>query len=188
MAVALSAMTAACAPAVQSATVKVASEPVRAADDAVVVVIVQPESRLRSVGILDGRGQLVAQLDDRSHAVVHVKEGPTVLYAVRENDVASVDRVEGTLVPGRVYYAIVGERPGGVSFEVLSPRSPGGRWAHKDDYLRSTPRLALDGDKVGRVMNELGDPDAIVQAGEAAASKMTPAATASHTFQENDGY
>ena len=97
---------------------------IAAAPDAVTVVVVQPTSRLRAVGIVDGRGQLVGQLDDRCHTVVHVPEGPTVLYAVLENRAETADRLEGTLIAGRVYYATVGPRAGGVALLALEPAQP----------------------------------------------------------------
>jgi hypothetical protein len=179
-------LAASCEPAVPNVTVRTPGA-IAAVPDAVTIVIVQPTTRLRSVGILDGRGQLVGQLDERSHTVVHLPEGPTVLYAVLENRAETADRVEGTLVPGRVYDATVGQRPGGVAFLTLTPRSSDGRWSHKDEYLRTTPRLQMDPQKVMRAVNELGDPEAIIQAGDAYAATLDAAQLAEHTFQENDG-
>jgi len=159
---------------------------IAAVPDAVTVVIVQPTTRLRSVSIVDGRGQLVGQLNERAHTAVRLPEGPTVLYAVRENDAKTADRLEGTLVAGRVYYATVGPRPGGVALLTLNPRSPGQRWSHKDEYL-TTPRVQMDPQRVARAVNELGDPAAIIEAGDAHVARLDPAHLAEHTIQENDG-
>jgi hypothetical protein len=185
-ALAAAALAAGCAPDVQSIAVRTPGA-IAAAPDAVTLVIVQPTTRLRSVGIVDGRGQLVGQLDDRSHTVVRLPEGPTVLYAVVENRAETADRLEGTLVPGRVYYATIDERPGGVAFLALSPRSPDGRWSHKDESLARTPRVQMDPRRVTRAANELGDTDAIVRAGDAHVAGLDAAHAAEHEFQESDG-
>jgi hypothetical protein len=160
---------------------------IAAVPDAVTVVIVQPTTRLRAVTIIDGRGQLVGQLNERAHTAVRLPEGPTVLYAVLENDAKTADRLEGTLVAGRMYYATVGPRAGGVALLALNPRSPDRRWSHKDEYLRTTPRVQMDPQAVGRAANELGDPAAIMQAADAYVSKLDAAGLAEHTIQENDG-
>jgi hypothetical protein len=156
--------------------------------DGVTVVIIQPTARFRSVDIFDGRGQLVGQLRERSHTVVHVPEGPTVLYAALGNDAGTADRLEGTLVAGRVYYATVGPRPGGVALLALNPRSPDGRWSHKGEYLATTKGVQMDPRLVTRAVNELGDPTAILAAGDAYVAKLDAAALAEHSIQETDGY
>jgi hypothetical protein len=178
----------ACAPAVPSITLRTPATPIAADPEKVTVVVIQPTTRLRSVGIVDGRGQLVAQLDDRSHTVFHLPEGPTLLYAVLENKAATADRIEGTLVAGRVYYATVGERPDGVALLALTPRSPGGRWSHKAEYLASTPRLRLDPAEIVRATNELGDTAPILQAGDAHVAALPAAEAAEHAIQESDGF
>jgi hypothetical protein len=179
-------LAAGCAPAIENITIATPGA-VEASPDKVTVVVIQPTTRLRSVCLLDGRGQLVGQLYDRSHTVIRVPEGPTVLYAVLENRVETADRIEGTLVPGRVYYATIGERPGGVAFLTLNPRSPDERWRHKDEYLRTTPRVQVDPTRVTRLMNVLGDPDEIIKVADAYVFKLPPAERAEHEIQENDG-
>jgi hypothetical protein len=177
---------AACEPAVHNITV--ASPGTIAADaNKVTVVVIQPVTRLRSISLLDGRGQLVGQLDDRSHTVVHLPEGPTVLYAVLENRAETADRIEGTLVPGRIYYATVYERAGGVALLALNPRSPGARWSHKDEYLRTTPRVQMDMERITRAVNEIGDPDPIINAAEAYVAGLDASARAEHEIAETDG-
>lgn len=176
-----------CAPDFPNITVETPGT-IAAAPNAVTVVIVQPVDHLRSVNIVDGRGQLVAQLDDRSHTVVHAPEGPTLLYAVLENKAETADRIEGMLIAGRVYYATVGTRPGGVALLALSPRSPDGRWSHKDEYLATTTRVQMDESKVMRAMNELGDAEAITRAGDAYVAKLAAPQLAEHTIQESDGF
>jgi len=186
--VALVACLAGCAPAVQTIVVKAPATPIAPDPEKVTIVVVQPEARLRSVGLVDGRGQLVGQLDERSHTVVHLPEGPTVLYAVVENKAETADRIEGTLMGGRVYYATVGEREGGVALLALNPRSPDGRWSHRNEYLASTPRVAMDPDKVVRAMNDLGDTAALMRAADAYVAKLDPARAAEHVIQESDGF
>ena len=177
---------ASCEPAVHNITVTSPGK-IAARDDKVTVVVIQPSTHLRSIGLLDGRGQLVGQLHDRSHTVIHVPEGPTVLYAVLENRPETADRIEGTLVPGRVYYATVSERPGGVALLTLNPRSPNDRWKHKDEYLRATPRVQMAPEKVTRLANEIGDPDPIIRAAEAYVAGLDAAARVEHEIAETDG-
>jgi len=176
----------ACAPAVPNITVRTPGA-IAAVPDAVTVVIVQPETRLRSVAIIDGRGQLVGQLDDRSHTVIRLPEGPTVLYAVLENRAETADRLEGTLVAGRLYYATVSPRGGGVALLALSPRSPDGRWSHKNEYLSATPRIQMDPERVTRAANELGDTAVIMQTADAYVTQLDDARRAEHEIQESDG-
>ena len=97
------------------------------------IVVVQPTTHFQSVSILDGRGQLVGQLNDRSHTVFQVAPGPVRLYALVENKANMADRIDGTVQPGRVYFVTVSLRWGGVSFLALNQRSPDGRWNQKDD-------------------------------------------------------
>ncbi len=159
---------------------------IEATPDAVTVVVIQPTSRLRSVELLEGHGQLVGQLDEQSHTVLHLHEGPTVLYAVLGPDASTVDRIEGTLIAGRLYYATIAPRPGGVALLALTPRSPD--WSHKREYLASTPRLQIDSRQLTRAVNELGDTDAIIQAGDARAAKLDATQVAAHSIQETDGF
>jgi hypothetical protein len=186
--VALATACLACAPTVPNITVVVSPGKIEAPPNAVTVVILQPTTRLRSVQIVEGHGELVAQLEDRSHAVVRLREGPTVLYAVLGSDASTVDRIEGTLIAGRTYYATVEAREGGVALLALTPRSAGGRWSHKSEDLAATPRLQLDPQKLTRAVNELGDTDAIIRAGDARAAKMDAAQVAEHSLQETDGF
>lgn len=151
------------------------------------IVVIQPSSRLRAVNLIDGHGRLVAQLDDRSHTVVRVTEGPTLLYAVVENRPDTADRLEGTLMSGYVYYATVSERSGGVALVALTPRSPEGRWGHKSEYLAHTPRLELDPESIGRTVNELGNVVPIMEAADARVATMSSAEQAERQYQESDG-
>jgi hypothetical protein len=176
----------ACEPAFHDITVASPGKIEPAAGKATVVVV-QPSTRLRTIALLDGHGQLVGQLGERSHTVVRLPEGPTVLYAVLENQAETADRIEGTLVPGRVYYATVAERPGGVALLALNPRSPDGRWSHRDEYLRTTTRVQMDPQKVVRAANELGDPEAILRAAEVYVAGLDAAGKAEREIAETDG-
>jgi hypothetical protein len=181
-------LAASCGPVVPNITVPT---PGAIPDDSqtVSVVIVQPTSRLVSVNIIDGRGELVGQLRDRSHTLIHVPEGPTLLYAVLDNKAATADRIEGTLVAGRVYYATVGPRPdGGVALLTLNRRSREDRWSHRDEYLAKTPRLQMDPQRVTRAKNELGNAVPIMEAGNAHVEALGAAGLAEHMIQESDGF
>jgi hypothetical protein len=175
-----------CAPVVQSIAVPDTGA-IAAAPETVTVVVVQPGWKQRPVNLLDGRGQLVGQLNGRSHTVVRLSEGPTLLYAVLDRDAATADRLEGTLIRGRLYYAYVGERDGGVELLALNARSGHDRWRHKDEYLTSTPRVQMDTERLTRAVNDLGDPAPIIDAANARVAAMDGAAQAEHAIQENDG-
>jgi hypothetical protein len=179
---------AACGTSSPSVAVRTPAAPIAPDFDKVTVVVVQPESRLRAVSIVDGRGQLVGVLDDWSHTVIRLPEGPTVLYAVVGNHPETADRIEGTLVAGRVYYALIGAREDGLTFVTLSARSPWNRWKHRDAYVTDTPRLAMNPEKVGRAAAELGDPQAIMRAADDRVSKLDTASAAERSFQESDGF
>jgi hypothetical protein len=175
-----------CAPTV--AVVPVSSPGAITADpQKATIVVIQPASKLRAVSLIDGHGRLIGQLDERSHTILRVSEGPTLLYAVVENQPDSADRLEGTLIGGRVYYAIVSARSGGAELLALTPRSPQSRWDHKNEYLARTPRVQLDPDGIGRTVNELGNTVPIMEAADAHVAAMSTAEQAEHQYQESDG-
>jgi hypothetical protein len=186
-AVCAASLVASCAPTVQSIAVptpgRIAPDP-----DKVTVVVIQPGTRLGPVAIVDGRGQLVGQLDDRTHTVLTLPEGPTVLYAVASNRADTADRLEGTLVAGRLYYATVDPRTGGVALLAFTPRSPDERWRHKDEYLATTTRVQMDPQRIVRAANELPDATAVAKAGDTYLATLPPALLAQHTIQESDGF
>jgi hypothetical protein len=176
-----------CGPIVENITVATPGA-ISARENAVTLVVIQPTSHLHSVSLVDGRGLLVGQLDDRSHTVIQVPEGPTLLYAVLDNTATTADRIEGTLLAGRVYYATVDARPGGVALLCLNARSPGDRWSHKRDFLAHTPRVQMDSERISRAANELGSSDAILRAGDAHVTALDAAGIAEHSIPENDGF
>jgi hypothetical protein len=176
-----------CAPSVPNVTVA-SPGPIDAVPTSVTIVVIQSTTSLRSVELIEGHGRLVGQLEGRSHTVVRLPEGPTVLYAVLGKDAATADRIEGTLIAGRVYYATVAARYGGVALLALTPRSPTERWSHKSEALATTTRLQMDPQRVARAVNELGDTDPIIQAGDARAAALDAAELAERSLQETDGF
>jgi hypothetical protein len=180
-------LAAGCGPVVENITVRSPGELV-ADPHAVTIVVIQPASDLHSVNLVDGHGQLVGQLDGRSHTIVRTSEGPTLLYAVLDNRAGTADRLEGTLIAGRVYYATVGPRPGGVALLALTPRSPNGRWSQKAAYLTSTARVEMDGQRLSHAVSQLGVALPIMEAGDAHAAKLDAASAGEHTIQETDGF
>jgi hypothetical protein len=175
-----------CAPTVAVIAIK-SPGPISPDPHKATIVVIQPASNLRAVNLIDGHGRLLAQLDDRSHTVVRVSEGPTLLYAVLENRPDTADRIEGTLLSGYVYYATVSARTGGVSLVTLTPRSPEGRWEHKSEYLAHTPRVELDPDTIGRTVNDLGNVLPIMETADARVTTMSSAEQAERQYQESDG-
>jgi hypothetical protein len=175
-----------CGPAVQNITVATPGT-VAAVPDQATIVIVQPTTHFQSVGILDARGQLIAQLNDRSHTVIQVPAGPVRLYALVENKAGWADRLEGTVVAGKIYYATVGLRWGGVAFLALNMRSPDARWAQKDAYVASTPRVQMDLQKVSLAAGQIGDPAAVFKSADAFNEKLDPPHRAERLIQAEDG-
>jgi hypothetical protein len=154
---ALALVTLACSPAVPNATVKTGNT-LEAVQDAATIVVVQPRTKYKSVSFVDGQGRLLGQLDRRSHTLLRVPPGAVRLYAFWENKAASGDRIEGTVLAGKIYFATIGYRGtvGGIALLALNPRSPDRRWEEKDRYLSSTPRVQLDPARAAEVMQRLG--------------------------------
>lgn len=146
-----------CGPAVPNITVPVVGVSARRSD-AATIVVVQPTTRYKSVSLVDGTGRLLGQLYKRSHTVLRVPPGPVRLYAFWENQFKAGDRIEGSVLAGKVYYATIGYRGtvGGIALLALNPRSPDGRWGEKDRYLSKTPSVQMDPARAPDVMKYLG--------------------------------
>jgi len=175
-----------CGPAVQNISVK-SPAAVAAVPDQATIVIVQPTTMFSPLNILDARGGLLGQLDARSHTVVHVPAGPVRLYAVLEKAAKTADRIDGTVEAGRIYYASVSMRWGGVSFLALNTRSPDARWSKKDQYLSRTARVQMDPQRVALARSELGDPAPVLEKADAFVAKLDAAHRAERTIHAEDG-
>ena len=175
-----------CGPAVPNITLMTPGSPTPAADLATLVVI-QPTTRYMSVSILDANARLLGQLNDRSYTVIQVPAGPVRLYAFWEDQIKAADRVEGTLVAGKTYYATVGLRWGGIAFLALNQRSPDMRWSHKDEYLGKVPRVQMDGARSAEVIQKLGTPPKIFQYADEGVQKMDGPHQAERVIQADDG-
>lgn len=147
----------ACSPAVPNVTVKTGNT-LESVPDAATIVVVQPRTKYRSVSFVDGAGRLLGQLDMRSHTLLRVPPGDVRLYAFWENKTTAADRIVGTVLPGKIYFATVSYRGtvGGIALLALNPRSPDRRWEEKDKYLSSTPRVQLDPARAAEVMQRIG--------------------------------
>lgn len=151
-----------CGPAVHNIAVR-SSASVAPDPAAATIVVMQPSTHYNSVGILDANGTLVGMLNDRSSTIVRVPPGNFRLYALVENQAGWGDRLEGTVEAGRVYYATISMRWGGINFLALNTRSRDDRWSHLSEYLENAPLVAMDPAGVPVATRELGDTHAILQ-------------------------
>jgi hypothetical protein len=109
------------------------------------------------------------------------------LYAVVENRAEWGDRIEGSVLPGKVYYATLSMRWGGVSFLTLTPRSPDQRWSHKDEYLSGTQGVEMDPSKTALAKQQLGDTKSMLTTVDGSVSKFDAAHMAERTIHPEDG-
>ena len=177
-----------CGPVVQYITVPSTASGTPPSDQAN-IVLMQPTTRF-NVNILDARGQLVAQLNDRSRTIVRVPPGPIRLYSIIGNVAEAADRIEGTVQAGRTYYATLSVRGGGfggLAFRALNPRSLDNRWAQRDAYIARTPLIEMDPTKVPIVIRQIGDPAPLLQKIDAKIEKLGPAHRAERTIEPEDG-
>jgi hypothetical protein len=176
----------ACAPAVQNITTPSAAS-VAAIPDQATIVIVQPTTAFQSVNILDARGQLLGQLNQRSRTVVRVPPGPVRFYAIPEKRADWGDRIDGTVLAGRIYYATISVRRGGMSFLALTPRSRDNRWAQREQYVARTPMVEVDPSKVAIAIREIGDPAPMLQKIDAHIEALGAAHRAERVIEPADG-
>jgi hypothetical protein len=142
------------------------------------------------LNILDGHGRLVAQLNDRSRAIVRVPPGPIHLYAIVGNVAEAADRIEGTVQAGRTYYATLGVRGGGfggLAFRALNRRSLDDRWALRDTYISKTPLIEMDPKKIAVATRQIGDPAPLLQKIDAQIEKLSSAHRAERMIEPEDG-
>jgi hypothetical protein len=186
LALVAAALAAGCGPAVQNITVQTPGSPSATPAEATIVVV-QPTTRFQSVNIFDGHGQLVGQLNDRSYTVLQVPAGETRLYAFPENKSEWADRIAGTVQAGRVYYATVSLRWGGISFLALNQRSRDGRWMKKDEYLSASPHVQMDPQRTPLVMGKLGETAHLFDKADAFVQKLDGPHQAERVIQPEDG-
>lgn len=175
-----------CGPAVRNVTVRSAASIAPSASEATIVVV-QPSTRYSSVNILDGQGRLLGQISDRSHTVVRVPPGTLRLYAIPEREASWGDRIDGHVEAGRVYYATIGMRWGGITFLALNPRSRDDRWSHRDEYLGSTPLVEMDLAQVPLAVQELGDTAPLLARVDQNVDRLDEAHREERTIRPEDG-
>jgi hypothetical protein len=159
------------------------------ASDQANIIIVQPTTRLQ-LNILDGDGRLVAQINDRSRAVVRVPPGPVRLYAIPGAVAEAGDRIEGTVLAGRTYYATISVRAGGyggVAFRALNPRSLDDRWAQRHAYIEKTPLIEMDSARIPIAVRSIGDPVPLLRKVDAKVDRLSAAHRAERTIEAQDG-
>ncbi len=151
------------------------------------IVIVQPSTHYSSLSLLDGNGKLLGQLHDRSYTVVNVPPGPIRLYVLPERLLTWGDRIQGEVTAGRVYYATISLRFGGIRFNSLNPRSPDRRWEQRDVYLTRGPYVEMDPAREALLLDQLGDTAEILEVIEKYADRYPPNQIEVHTILPEDG-
>jgi hypothetical protein len=185
LAVAL-AVAAGCGPAVHNITMPSRSE-ISASPTEATIVVVQPSTRFGSVNLLDPGGRLVGQLSDRSHTLVRVPPGPLRLYAMVERDPRLGDRIDGQVEAGRIYFATISMRWGGINFLALNPRSHDDRWTHRDEYVSGTPFVEMDPEQLSLALGEIGDAAPLIERIDRQTERMDPAHLEERTVLATDG-
>ncbi len=175
-----------CGPNVRNATIP-SSTPIAAVPDMATIVVVQPRTRFQSVNLLDPNGALLGQLNDRSHTVLRVPEGDVRIYAIPEDQGEWGDRIEGNVLAGRIYYATLSFRWGGLNFLALNPRSNDNRWAEREGFLSSTPLVELDPAVVPLALTDLGDPMPLIAEAEERYQELDEEHRAEHVLSPEDG-
>jgi len=172
---------AACGNMIPNATVASASSIAPAAGEAT-IVFVQP-TKPYLIHVLDAKGQLVGQLYTKSHTAIHVPPGPVRLYCFVQG--LQADRLDGNVEAGKVYFASASYF-NEFSCVALNPRSNDNRWALKDQWVRGTPNLALDSQKLPEATRVLGDPMVYMRRADARVDGMDAPHRAERTIQPND--
>lgn len=151
------------------------------------IVVVQPSTRFGSVNFLDPAGRLLGQLSDRSHTIIRVPPGHVRLYAMVERDSRLGDRIEGDVEAGRIYFATLSMRWGGINFLALNPRSADDRWSHRDEYLQRTPFVEMDPGRVELALGEIGDAVPLIERIDHQTERMDAAHIDERTILAGDG-
>lgn len=175
-----------CGPAVHNITIP-STTPIAASAGEATIVVVQPSTRYGSVNLLDGSGRLLGQIHDRSHTTVRVPPGAVRLYAIPEREASWGDRIEGQVVAGRVYFATISMRWGGINFLALNPRSADDRWSHRDEYLARTPLVQMDPGRISLAITEIGDAAPLLQRVDRHADGLDAAHREERTIRAEDG-
>ena len=173
---------------VANITIPATKGAIEGSPEAATVVVVQPTTRYVAVSVLDGDGKLLGQLHNRSHTVVRVPPGPVSLYVLSERQVSWGDRIKGEVLAGRVYYATISVRYGGLRFNSLNPSSPDGRWEQRENYLARTPRVEMDPAMIATAVERLGNTGEILRViDDKYADRYQEHQIEAHTIRPEDG-
>lgn len=177
---------AACGPPIRPITVPAPDNPSAAVPDQATIVIVQPTTDVRVVNILDATGRLVGQLNYQSQTAVRIPPGPVRLYATAERQPSFGDRITGTVLAGKVYFATISVRYGGLRFLALKPSSRDDRWSHREQYLRR-PAVVMDPARIPEATAALGDAAEMLKGADRFADRLEGAQRDERTIAPEDG-
>ena len=141
-----------------SITIPVAENAIERHEDAATLVVIQPGTNTGWLNLLSQDGVLLGQLHHRGITTVKLAPGSFRLYLVLEDYANFGDRLEGEVEAGKVYYATISARLGGVKINALNPRSRENRWANREIWLKERPFMKMDPARVTEVTVALGDP------------------------------
>jgi hypothetical protein len=176
----------ACAPATRMIMLDAPERQIRATASAATLVVGNVMN-WKVVNLLDDKGRLIGQLTGRSSTVLRLPAGPMKLYVVPEKEASWGDRLEGTLAAGRVYYAEVSMRWGGVAVQVDSERLNPERWAKRARYAQDLAPVKIDKSRIGEVVEDLGDTAAILRVVDGTVAGFEPEWRRHRTFRDDDG-
>jgi len=173
-----------CAPATRVVAVPT-STPVAPADGGATLVIY---NRFAWIGnVLNGQGEVVAQLKPESFTSIQVPAGAVKLYLSIENKGEWGDRVGGTVEAGKLYHLWIGMRYGGAAFTVMSPRTDAEGFKERKEWQTSLEHVTLDPKGVAGLEQDLGDVKALMaDIDEAYAGHDDPEDIPNRTIMPND--
>jgi len=176
-----------CAAQVTNITMPASETSIEASRDMATIVVVQPSTHYRNLSVLDGNGNLLGQLHDRSYTVMQVPAGPLRLYVLAERKATWGDRIQGEVLAGRIYYATISLRYGGIRFNSLNSRSPDSRWGQRDLYLTRGHRLQMDPQRIVTAVEELGETAEILDVIDDYSDRYNLEQIEVHTIRPEDG-
>jgi len=178
------------APPIPVITKDAAIEVINSDADRATLVIIQPrnlryDTRPKApTNIVDVEGRLLGQVSPHKKTVILIPPGEIRLYALSNS---LVDRLEGGVRAGKVYYATIGNLFGGISFLTLNPRSLDNRWANLESYLSKNTLVKVEPARIEEVLSSLGDTSARLKSADDRWEKYDVPHIEERTIRPEDG-
>jgi hypothetical protein len=97
------------------------------------------------------------------------------------------DRIDGTVLAGKTYYATIGLRYGGLKFLALNPRSKDNRWSALQEYLSTLPAVQMDPALAAQEQHELSGIDDLISHAESFPRTLNDEHRSQRLFLPEDG-